>query len=485
MTKLLMIEVDNNKCKVKNISPGTSRILTDRLSIKSKNYFFTPAYKSGVWDGYYRFYNRLGNSFATGLLPRVCKILDSKKIEYKLVDKRVSLKPKMLEDDFTFHSNKVLREYQEASVNDVLNNTVSDLPFLRGIVHVATNGGKTVMAGALIHQILPLLNNDIVLFLTHSKEIAYQTKENLEKDLKIDIGLIGDGEWDEKIVTVAMVPTLYKNMSDSKFKKLAKHVTAFIADECHHASSDSWGKVITKLSKASIRIGLTGTLPPDKIKELQLFSVIGAPILRIKNRFLIEKGFSAKPLCKYVLFEELELCKDIGFQEAYTEGIVRNTFRNKAIMSVTYEHFKKGESVLVLIERTEHGEILLELLKKLGVESVEFTHGQRTKDYRRDVLASLKNGSLKVLISTAILYEGVDVDNINVVVYGRGMESPVKLLQAIGRGLRKKKDGSNLLFYDFLDFCNKYLAEHTMSRYDTLVSENFEIEKVDFTTNKT
>ena len=58
---------------------------------------------------------------------------------------------------------------------------------------------------------------------------------------------------------------------------------------------------------------------------------------------------------------------------------------------------------------------------------------------KKEIELTLKNNEIDVLISSAILDEGVDVSNINAVIYARGMKSTRKLLQGIGRGLRKKE----------------------------------------------
>jgi superfamily II DNA or RNA helicase len=95
----------------------------------------------------------------------------------------------------------------------------------------------------------------------------------------------------------------------------------------------------------------------------------------------------------------------------------------------------------------------------------------------------LKAGDVDVVVSTAILDEGVDVPNINAVVYARGGKSIRKLLQGIGRGLRKKDDGSSLKFYDFIDNTSGYLLKHSLNRYKTLKKEKFEIKKLDLATD--
>src|SRR5690606_9995040 len=112
----------------------------------------------------------------------------------------------------------------------------------------------------------------------------------------------------------------------------------------------------------------------------------------------------------------------------------------------------------------------------LSVEC-EFTHGSFSR--REEVLDDMKEGRLKVLIATSILDEGVDVSGINCLWMAAGGKSFRQVLQRIGRGLRKKDDGSGLEVYDFLDYTQKHLIKHTQERYTYYKNEGFEIKKVE------
>jgi superfamily II DNA or RNA helicase len=86
---------------------------------------------------------------------------------------------------------------------------------------------------------------------------------------------------------------------------------------------------------------------------------------------------------------------------------------------------------------------------------------------------------LPVLIATTIFDEGVDVSGINCLFLAGGGKSMRQLLQRIGRGLRKKADGSGIEVYDVLDYHNEHLARHTLERYKVYKSEGFDIIKLE------
>lgn len=477
-TKLI---ITNTRSRLENLPLDIARELVDVLSFQVPNFWFSGAFKSGKWDGYQRFFDRPRNVFPTGLLPIVVEILKKHKVKCIVTDTREHISPSILPEDYRMMSNKTLRDYQTQAANNLLSHKLLNIPFLRGVINIATNGGKTVIAEAIIDQILPCMkSDDRLLFLTHSKEIGYQAAESISQDLGVSVGFIGDGKWDEQLITVALIPTIYKQMKSKQCKELLSHTIGFIADEVHHASSDTWYSTLLKLENAYIRIGLTGTVDKtDEIKEHKLYAVTGNILTKISNEFLIKNGYSAKPKCLFTFIREPELSKK-SYEECYTEGIVNNMLRNQTITKIIERERKLDANILILVERTEHGNLLYDLIKDMpDVGNVQFTHGECSTKFRKQVLKDLKDNKVQVLIATAVLDEGVDADNINSVIYARGMKSSRKQLQGIGRGLRKKKDGSGLTYYDFIDDTCEYLLEHSLQRYETVKKEGFEITKLE------
>lgn len=477
------IYIENIRCKLSGVSTQVANLLAKELAVKVPNYWFSPKFKAGQWDGTQKFFTRPANTFPTGLLPNVVEFLKTNcDIEPELIDKRLDIEKYLLQEipeNYQISEEKIARDYQVNTVNFLITKKVGSVSFTRGVVNIATNGGKTSIAIAVIKELYPKLieNNTTFLFVTHSKEIARQTKIAIEKDLGIEVGLIGDGKWELKPVTISIVTTLYKRLKTPEFKDLVSHTIGFVADECHHSSSTSWYEVFNNMPNALIRIGLTGTVDKkNPVNEMRLYSCTGEIINKISNEYLIEQGFSAKPICILFTVTTPELEKE-PYTDAYNLGIVESEERLDYITQICEKETNSGNTVLILVEHLEHGTIIKEELEKIN-KRVFFTNGTLTSDIRQELLDNLKSGKIDVLISTSILDEGVDVSNINAVIYARGMKSSRKLLQGIGRGLRKKSDGSKLRFYDFIDDMNTQLLTHSMNRYQVLKQENFVIKSL-------
>lgn len=478
-----IIYIDNVRSKISGIPIQIANLLSKELSVKVPNYWFSKKYQAGQWDGTQKFFIRPANTFPTGLLPKVINLLkDNFEIIPELIDKRPDVGQYVLEEiplNYQISSEKIARDYQVETVNRLITNKVGTLPFTRGIVNIATNGGKTSIAITFIKELYPRLveNNTTFLFVTHSKEIAKQAKKSIENDLNIKVGFIGDGKWEVERVTIAIVTTLYRRLKKAEFKELKEKTIGFVADECHHSSALSWYDALSELHNASIRIGLTGTVDKtNPVNEMRLYSCTGGIINRISNDYLIEKGFSAKPICILFTVTTPELENEI-YSDAYNLGVVESEERLDYITQICEKETTSNNSVLILVEHIEHGEIIEDELKRLN-KRVFFTNGTLTSEKRQELLDNLKNGKIDILISTAILDEGVDVSNINAIIYARGMKSSRKLLQGIGRGLRKKEDGSKLRFYDFIDDIHSTLLQHSLNRYQVLKSEKFVIKSL-------
>lgn len=508
------ITITNTFCYLSNTESAIISAIASQLTVKAEGYYFSPAYKKGYWDGTTSFYDRDNNSFMTGLLPIVLDLMDSFDEEVLLLDKRTGLDYLLESDDFVDpvvlqHSGKTLRDYQNDSIKNTINSELANLPWQRGILNLATNAGKTTVAEAVIQMTYPKLGDfyrikhldgtteniePVFMFLTHSKEIAYQAKQSFEADLGISVGIVGDGKWDVQPVTIGMTPTLYARLKGKKpeFYETAKRVVAFVADELHHASSDGYNAVLQNLTNAALRLGLTGTVPSTKSldKLYKVKGVTGDIIKKVTNNYLIQHGYSAKPECYMIpidypdvdsirLWGRNDEYGELEYGDIYQKGVVSNMWRNYVIAKICEKEVKENKGqVLILVERIEHGECIQECLDYIdcGLKYL-FLNGELDSDTRQQGLAMLKDGTLDVVISTAILDEGVDVPNINALIYARGMKSTRKLLQGIGRGLRKKQDGSNLRMYDFIDYTAEILGSQTVQRMEILSREKFMIKQ--------
>jgi superfamily II DNA or RNA helicase len=452
------IIVGDISCTVVNPRNNTKALIVIRDVCKARpsGFQYMPRYRMGAWDGYLSLMHSF-SKFPTGLLYLVLDRLAEagyKHIALQYNTQFVSHVP-VTED---FLHGVILRDYQVDAANVLLDQQ-------RGVARMATNSGKTEVMAAIIKA----LRSPTIVVL-HRKELLYQTAERFKERLKGsglgNIGLIGDGIWDPSLITVAMVQTLHNNMD----RLWSEGNVLVIVDECHNISSDQMLDVFTSIP-GPYRYGFSGTpLKYDKLSDMKLVAATGDIVYDLDNAYLIGEGYSATPIIRISTIEDMsEEHWDLSYQDAYSQLIVNNDTRNaKIVQSVQ----KSGGTVLILVNRVEHGKILHEMIP----ESV-FVHGSDSTEYRKSVLEDMRAGN-GVFIASPIFDEGIDVPAVDCVIMAGAGKSHIKLLQRIGRGMRHKDGNNSLIVYDFIDDNNKYLLRHSEKRIDTYVSEGFNTELV-------
>lgn len=548
------------------------------IGVKQQGYQYVMAYKLRKWDGYTDFYEFEEDRFPSGLLSQVEDLLyDIQNVisfQFTVIDERSEafIEPKDIDKEVKLLDNTVgsitLRDYQQEALEKSIEN-------YNGIIHAATNAGKTEIASGIIQQLLPYMEKgESIAFFTHSAEIFHQSAERIEERLNIKVGKIGSGEFNPRQVNVVMIPTvnanlkdpgegvtltpkqmIYKkvvlqilpklentpnkrtmlhlfienmklktkadqvfkeelvklyeeNKSDSalmmkintynvryqealrkknakkydkfyRMKDFLESIVGFIGDEFHHAKSDTWYKSLLQCNNALYKIGLTGSIDTsDPLVVQRLKALCGDILIKISNEFLIDRGISAKPTIKSVPIANPTDIEEISeYQVAYDKGIVNNEFRNKLIAKITEKCYHDGKGILVIINFLQHGTNISELLTEYNVPH-EFLYGDLPKEMRKQHLDDMKSGKLKVLISTSLIDEGVDIKGINTLIIGAGGKSLRQVLQRIGRALRKKDVDNTTQIYDFIDMTNKFLYKHYLERRTIYDNENFEVQEL-------
>lgn len=426
-------------------------------SARPSGYQFTPSYRNKTWDGYIRLYKN--NHFPTGLLDDVrqsvvaagieaWEIIDNPDCVIKPIDHTV-IQPDML-------VGITLRDYQLDAVKRLLD-------YGRGIAKMATNSGKTEVIAAMCRAI-----DDKVLVLTTKRELMYQTSERLCKRLGGEvIGCIGDGVHRVEPITVAMIQTLCRH---DNLQEEFRGVQCVMFDECHHIPSTTSQKVLMGIP-APMRFGFSGTpLHNNDLTDLMLIGATGPVLVDVTNADLIEAGVSSMPYVDMYVVES-----DDGFYDkwdrVYTKCIVNNEQRNAIIIREVLN--ENAEATLVLVDRLEHGHKL-----QAAIPGSIFAHGSLPTDERRAILDKLRQGSHTVVIATPIFDEGVDVPSVDMLVLAAGGETHIRLLQRIGRGMRRKESGK-LRVIDFVDDTSTYLLSHSQHRVELYEREGFAVRLVE------
>jgi superfamily II DNA or RNA helicase len=404
----------------------------------------------------------MGDRFPTGLINIVYQTLHSNDITDLMTVKEydgAGMDASIISADM--FQGVTMRDYQLQAAKMAISYT-------RGILKMATNSGKTLVIAAIVKAMLEAEPPGSALILTTKKDLLYQLAERLENRLQEPVGIVGDGEWYPKRVTVGMIQTLCRHTGRMR-TEFNGNLTGVIYDECHHIPSKTSQEVMMSLD-APVRLGFSGTpLKNDDLNDLVLIGATGSVLMEVTNDDLVRAGISAEPLVRMYAVDEPEEYWDDTWREAYDACIVDNEYRNELITDVVVG--EDAASTLILVERVDHGRDLA-----LKIENADFVHGGVDMYRRRKALEALRAGIGAVVVATPIFDEGVDVPAVDLLVMACGGKGHQRLLQRIGRGMRQKDGDNTLLVIDFIDDTNKYLLNHSYIRAGIYEDEGFDVE---------
>ena len=430
-----------------------------------------PRFKMGQWDGRIKLFNRRTKSFPAGLSSHVKEALEQAGIKVSIQESR-AMPPLPQPQSGRWLEGLELEGVSFAPPYDYQPEVATKmLEAKRGIVSVATNGGKSEIA-CLVTAAL----RQPTLFIVPGKDLLHQTRERFIKRLRAsehDIGLIGDGKWKPGAwVTIGTAQTLSRSLGGVKGKDFLDRQQLVFIDECHHAGSDQWYQVL-RACNAYFRYGLSGTpLKRTDGADMRLIGVTGPVLVEIRNKDLIARGISCEVEVRFLRVDRPDLPDGTPYHDAYKMGIVENPYRNRLLCKAIEEQVDKRKSVLVLVREINHGSGMSNSLWKYGkFVPNQFICGKESSDTRIKALKDFQKRDLPVLIATSIFDEGVDVPNIDVLVLAGSGKSSIKTLQRIGRGLRTGGGSSKLLVIDTADFQNKHLLKHSLQRMEDYKNE--------------
>lgn len=456
---MIEIEVQNNKCRMFGPIKERQKIYK-AFKVRNPNAFHIRPYMPKGWDGCFDYVSDTG-MFQTGLLPKILEKAKDFDIKMKLNDQRdLNLKPKLRTK---LKAPYVLRDYQAAAVQAVIDNKVKKISFPRGGLKEATNAGKTIICAGLYEAY-----RKPTIFVMNSAELFRDALRDLPKMMKSGkMGYIGNGKVIMGDVMICMVMSLKNRLKEPQVKKWLSTVKVALFDEGDMADNKTNKTVITNLYSTPVRVALSGTLQAVTKKDgnilkkdlphyLNIEGFFGPLIHETTNRQMIDMGLSSEVQVKFVRGNELNLGKT--YAEQVDECIIKNKTRNKKIIKRIKYHADKGRTnQLIILQRHEHIKKVFKLLQKanLGL-NIDWVHHSRRDRFR--VVDEFKAGKIDILIGSMILKRGKNFPLMKYMLNAGAGKSPENIIQLLGRAFRGCK------FYEDMWDEGTYLKRHSRKR---------------------
>ena len=256
----------------------------------------------------------------------------------------------------------------------------------------------------------------------------------------------------DKDIVFASVQSLGKDnyLNEDYFPK--DYFDYIVIDEFHHAVCKNYQNIINYFTP-KFMIGLTAT--PDRLDNKDVFSICDYnTVYEVTLKTAIDKGWLV-PFRYYGIYDESVNYDEVEFKNGkYNEKQLEEALSINKRAELILNNYKKYKSSTALgfCTSKSHAEFMAKYFNENGVPSCSVYSGDKGEysEERNIALRKLRNEEIKVIFSVDMFNEGLDVKNVDMVMFLRPTQSPTIFLQQLGRGLRKDKNKNYLNVLDFI-----------------------------------
>ena len=467
MKTATIIIKDEVNIKIEGLELDARRSLVNAFKYDVPGARYLPAVRLGRWDGKVSYF-QLGGSTYVNLLPEIIPILEKFNYDIDLDDQR--------DYSTTFEFAKVteqtfshiawgpghplegkpmqLRDYQVEIINNFLENP-------QCIQEIATGAGKTVITAALSNAVAPYGRTIVIV---PNKSLVTQTEKdyiNMQQDVGVYFG--DRKEWGRQhtICTWQSLNVLLKNtknsVGDVTIGEFLEDVVCVIVDEVHMAKADALKSLLTGvMSRIPLRWGLTGTIPKEPYEFQALKCSLGPVINQLSASELQDRGVLAQ--CHVNVVQLVDHAEFSNYQSEL-KFLLEEPDRLKTMAQLIAQVNATGNT-LVLVDRVAAGHALVELL---GDQAV-FVSGATKAKARQDEYDEVATSTGKIIVATyGVAAVGINLPRIFNLVLVEPGKSFVRVIQSIGRGIRKAEDKDHVQIWDVTSTC-KFAKRHLTKR---------------------
>ena len=498
MSDLIKIQKKNEVFVRVDCDPSVANELSDFFTFFVPGYKFMPAYRNKVWDGKIRLFDSRLKTIYGGLIPYIKEFAEVTKCEVEWVDDPYYGRPDSQElidpnelAEFIASLNLYAhgksidpREYQVEAVMHALTNW-------RALLLSPTASGKSLIIYILIRWYLSKYDKKVLLIVPTTSLVEQMYKDfadyaTLDETWGVEETCHRIYSGKEKInisqrVIITTWQSIYK-MQATWFEPYGM----VIGDEAHNFKAKSLAAILEKLRDAKFRIGTTGTLDGTQTHKLVLEGLFGPVYQVTTTKTLIEQhALSDLDISVLLMKYSDELCqaaKQFDYQ-AEIDFIVSHAPRNKFIRNLALA--QEGNTLILYNYVEKHGKPLYDLIdKKLNdlprrTRKLFFVSGGVDTN-ERERIREITEGEKDAIIvaSMGTFSTGINIRNLHNIVFASPSKSQIRILQSIGRGLRKSDNGVATKVFDIADDLHwkksrNYTLDHASERIKLYSKEKF------------
>ena len=461
--------------------------IDNHFSVMEDGAQFSTAFKLKRWDGKKHFFNPRSRMMPIGLTEELVEFCKKRRYDLKfknvpdVVDWITLDELHELEKKYMAGSGITPRDYQEAAVMAALNQR-------RGILECCTSSGKSLMIYLIIRTLMEKKDLKHILLVVPSIMLVTQMYKDFESYGWTDLADFVEQQDKDHI------PTFNKPVLITTWQSLTKQDVLFfekqqciICDEAHSSRGNILNSIVKFCSEATFRIGTTGTLPTSLADKFSVKSVLGKTLYKITSRELIDRGYLTEIVIAN-MFLQYPMDFILSNQErSYPEEVrmVEEYEDRKTILKTIMDHSPKDHNTLILCNHVDHVDATVEYLKEIAPDrEIKKITGSVKSAEREFIRVSAEETDGMVIVATfGTMSTGVNIKKIHQIILYANSRSKIKVLQSLGRGLRKHPDKKKIIIYDIVDDLRwksvrgkvhtNYLYEHWLERSKYYIEQEF------------
>lgn len=461
MIKIILEKLDESYSKIYTENDVNSDVLyelQELFSIKVEGAQFSPKYKLRIWDGRKIFFFASKGVILNGLIPIVEEYCSKKGyiIKREMFPEYPDIDPKAYEKtnmEILEGTDFVPRDYQSKACFEILNKK-------HGILECCTSSGKSLIIYLFIRQLLLRGINNILLIVPNVmlvKQMYSDFEEYGWSDIDNQAEKLCGGE----------TPTFQKKVLISTWQSLQKKEVEFfekykgvIVDECHSVKASVVNRLLKQCTNSIYRLGTTGTLPTPKADLFDILSVLNQVVFQITSKELIDSGVLTRMIVANILVKYPDEFISKNKNRSYPEEVKlveEYDDRNRAL-DVIINNTPKEHNLLILVNHINHLKKVTKYINgKFDDRIVRTISGNVKASIREEIRQETEKEEGVIIVATyATMSTGVNIKKLHGIVLFGNSKSKIRVLQSLGRGLRKHISKDKVLTYDIVDDLRRF-----------------------------
>lgn len=397
--------------------------------------------------------------FPTGLLNMALECLKALQLPFETNDLRESPGQTQI---LRWHNHPWEARYYQKEMIDL------GLQAGRGVFEAAVGSGKSLVMAYLIKNI-----SATSLIIVPSRGLSGQLYNDFSSWFGAGNVQLLDAQKIRKLgrpkaISIVTVQSLGSLQKSGEFAEFAKHIDAVYVDEVHHSGASTYTNLLKDLEHVYYRYGFSGTFLRNDNKTLEMWSFLSNVLYQYPAHRATQEGYLT-PI--EVIFYSMNGKPHMKYQTEYDNHYCGNPDLLEKIGEIAQSY--SGQQILILVNKKDKcGAVVHEYLNSIGIDN-SYISGDNDKDEINNTISAFNDKSIKVLIGSSVIGEGIDVRSTDHLIMCQGGKSEIAMVQATGRAIRLYEGKVKAYVHDFRFEGSRYMSKHADEREEIYV-RNFQ-----------